>query len=166
MLEMSHGKSQPQQPIDPEVEGVVAEQAHAMPIALSTGGICLPHVVTVLIDEPPRRARGARRPRRRGARCFPRRREDCLGSDTERAAPLQKFSRGAALHTSLKWTMRSRRDSPRARFAPWPPAGAAPHILFLAQQDARIAAAVGRAGGLLRQRLRQRTGPLDRARRC
>ena len=85
MLEMSHGKSQPQQPIDPEVEGVVAEQAHAMPIALSTGGICLPRVVTVLIDEPPRRARGARRPRRRGARCFPSQEED-LGSNTERAA--------------------------------------------------------------------------------
>jgi hypothetical protein len=100
------------------LESWLPQQAHAMPIALSTGGTCLPRVVTVLIDEHPRRARGARRSRRRSARCFPRRREDNLSSDTKRAAPPQTRSRGAALHTSLKWTVRSRRDSPRARFVP------------------------------------------------
>jgi hypothetical protein len=73
-------------------------------------------------------------------------------------------SRGAActLYTSLKWTMRSRRDSPHARFAP----RRRRSPFLLAQQDARIAAAVSRAGGLLRQQLRRRYGLLDRARRC
>ena len=90
MLEMSHGKSQAplsrSSASSPKLKSRLPQQAHAMPIALSTGGICLPRVVTMLVDEPPRRARGAPRPRRRGARCFPRRREEDLGSDTERAA--------------------------------------------------------------------------------